>query len=162
MDFSDLFSNGKSGGPGPRRVDRAARLESIMDQGGTDKRARRRLASVRNAGARAHRCSPAAVEEDEPDEAVPEGCSPEHEWWQRGGAIEVKNCGGLSSTQGRRKVRGSSGERGKRGGEGWGCSSPFIGAEGAPGRGGRGGNGGVNGFNVIEDGARLRGVKEGP
>jgi hypothetical protein len=38
---------------------------------------------------------------------------------------------------------------------------PFIGAEGAPGRGGQGGNGGVNGFNVVEDGARLRGVKEG-
>jgi hypothetical protein len=25
MDFSDLFSNGKSSGPGPRHVDRAAR-----------------------------------------------------------------------------------------------------------------------------------------
>jgi hypothetical protein len=30
------------------------------------------------------------------------------------------------------------------------------------GRDGRGGNGGVNGFNAIEDGVRLRGVKEGP
>jgi hypothetical protein len=30
---------------------------------------------------------------------------------------------------------------GKRGGEGRGCSSLFIGAEGASGRGGRGGNG---------------------
>jgi hypothetical protein len=35
---------------------------------------------------------------------------------------------------------GSSGERGKSGGEGRGCSSPFIGTEGAPGRGGWGGN----------------------
>jgi hypothetical protein len=35
----------------------------------------------------------------------------------------------------RRKARGSSGERGKRGSEGRGCSSPFIRAEGAPGRG---------------------------
>jgi hypothetical protein len=43
-----------------------------------------------------------------------------------------------------------------------GFSSFFIGAEGVPGRGGWGGNGGVNGFNTIEDGARLRGVKEGP
>jgi hypothetical protein len=31
-----------------------------------------------------------------------------------------------------------------------------------PGSGGRGGNDSVNGFNAIEDGARLRGVKEGP
>jgi hypothetical protein len=31
------------------------------------------------AGAMAHRCSLAEVEEDEPDEVVPEGCSQEHE-----------------------------------------------------------------------------------
>jgi hypothetical protein len=31
MNFSDLFSNGKSGGPGPRCLNRAVRLESIMD-----------------------------------------------------------------------------------------------------------------------------------
>jgi hypothetical protein len=30
--------------------------------------------------ARAHRCSLAVVERCEPDEAVPEGCSLEHEW----------------------------------------------------------------------------------
>jgi hypothetical protein len=46
------------------------------------------------------------------------------------------------------------GREGRRGGEGHGVSSPFIGAEGAPGRGGQGGNGGVNGFNAIRDGAR--------
>jgi hypothetical protein len=78
MDFSNLFSNGKSG-PGPRRVDRAARLESIVGQGSADKRARWCLAGVRRPCVRAHRWSPAAVEEDEPDEAVPEGCSLEHE-----------------------------------------------------------------------------------
>jgi hypothetical protein len=55
-----------------------------------------------------------------------------------------------------------SGERGKRGGESQGFSSPVIGAEGAPGRGGQGGNGSVNGLNAIEDRARLTGVKEGP
>jgi hypothetical protein len=54
------------------------------------------------------------------------------------------------------------GRDGKRGGEGQGLSSPFIGAEGAPGRGVQGGNSGVNAFNAIEDGASLRGVKEGP
>jgi hypothetical protein len=53
-------------------------------------------------------------------------------------------------------------ERGKRGGEGRGFSSPFTGAEGATGRGSRGGNCGINGFNTNEDGVRLRGVKEGP
>jgi hypothetical protein len=78
MDFSNLFSNGKSG-PGPRRVDRAARLESIVGQGSADKRAQWCLAGVRRPCVRAHRWSPAAVEEDEPDEAVPEGCSLEHE-----------------------------------------------------------------------------------
>jgi hypothetical protein len=54
------------------------------------------------------------------------------------------------------------GREGKRGGEGRGLSLPFIGVEGAPMRGGWEGNDGVNGFNTIEDGARLRGVKEGP
>jgi hypothetical protein len=52
------------------------------------------------AGAGAHRCSLAAVEEDEPDEAVPKGCSREHERWQRGDATEDKNGAGLSSSQG--------------------------------------------------------------
>jgi hypothetical protein len=141
MDFSDLFSNGKSDGPGPWRIEEAARLGSTVDQGGTDKRARRCLGGMRHMGARARQCSPAAVEEDEPDEAVPEGCSPEHERRQRGDATEVKNSSGLSSARGRRKVRGSSRERGKRSGEGRGCSSPFIGTDGALGRGGRGGNG---------------------
>jgi hypothetical protein len=55
--------------------------------------------------------------------------------------MEVENGDDLSSAQGQRKVRGSSGERGKRGGEGRGCSSTFIGAEGTSGRGGWGGNG---------------------
>jgi hypothetical protein len=122
-------------------MEEVARLGSTVDQGGTDKRARRRLGSMRHMGTRAHRCSPMAVEENEPDEAVPEGCSPEHEWRRRGDAMEVKNGSGLSSAGGRRKVRGSSRERGKRGGEGRGCSSPFRGTDGALGRGGRGGNG---------------------
>jgi hypothetical protein len=56
MDFLDLFSNGKSGGPGPRHVDRAVWLESIVDRGGAAKRARWRLAGAPRAGARAHRC----------------------------------------------------------------------------------------------------------
>jgi hypothetical protein len=47
MDFSDLFSNGKSDGPGPRRVDRVARLGSTVDRGGADKRARLRLGVAR-------------------------------------------------------------------------------------------------------------------
>jgi hypothetical protein len=100
MDFSDLFSNGKSDGPGPRRVDRAVRLGSTVDRGGTDKRARRCLGGMRHAGARACRCSLTAVEEDELDEAVLEGCSPEHKRWQRSGATKVKNGGGLSSARG--------------------------------------------------------------
>jgi hypothetical protein len=36
----DLFPNRKSGGPGPQRVDRVVRPNSIMDQGSADKRAR--------------------------------------------------------------------------------------------------------------------------
>jgi hypothetical protein len=64
-------------------------------------------------GARAHRCSPAMVEDDEPDEAAPEGCSLEHERRRRCGATEAKNGGSLSSLRGRRRVPRSSGERGK-------------------------------------------------
>jgi hypothetical protein len=73
---------------------------------------------VRRAGTRARRCSLAVVEEDEP---VPEGCLPEHERRQRGGATEAKNDGGLSSSQGRRKARGSSRERGKGVVRAWGA-----------------------------------------
>jgi hypothetical protein len=43
MDFSDLFSNGKSDGPGTRRVDQVARLGSI-------KRVQRRLVDARALG----------------------------------------------------------------------------------------------------------------
>jgi hypothetical protein len=50
----------------------------------------------------------------------------------------------------------------KRGGEGRGCSSPFIGAEGASGGVAGAVMGSVSGFNAIEDRARLIGVKEGP
>jgi hypothetical protein len=52
-----------------------------------------------------------AVEEDEPNEVAPEGCSPEHGRQRRGDATEVKNGGSLSSARGKRKVRGSSRER---------------------------------------------------
>jgi hypothetical protein len=79
MDFSNLFSNEKSDGLGPRHVDRATWLRSTVERGGADKRAWRRLGGAWREGARAHWCSPAAMEEDEPDEEVPEGCSPEHE-----------------------------------------------------------------------------------
>jgi hypothetical protein len=75
MDFPDLFSNGKSGGPGPRRVDRAAWLGSTVHRGSVDKRVWWHLAGAQHAGTRA---LPVEVEEDEPDEAVPEGCSPDH------------------------------------------------------------------------------------
>jgi hypothetical protein len=82
-----------------------------------------------------------AVEEDEPDEAVAEGRSSEHERWWRGGVMEAKNGGGLSSARGRIRHEGAR----ERGGEGavraGGALRPFIGAEGALGRGGRGGNG---------------------
>jgi hypothetical protein len=40
---------------------------------------------VRRVGAGAHRCSLAVAAEDEPDEAVLEVCSPEHEWRHNGG-----------------------------------------------------------------------------
>jgi hypothetical protein len=58
-------------------MDRAARLGSTVDRGGVDKSVWQRLADAQRAGARACRCSPTAVEEDE---AVLEGCSPKHEW----------------------------------------------------------------------------------
>jgi hypothetical protein len=59
-------------------MDWAAWLESTVDRGGTNERVQRRLSDVWRTGARAHRCSPVAAEEDEPDEAVLEGCSSEH------------------------------------------------------------------------------------
>jgi hypothetical protein len=55
-----------------------------------------------------------AVEEDELDEAVLEGCSLEHERRRRGDEMEAKNNNGLSSVRGRSKAQWSSGERGQR------------------------------------------------
>jgi hypothetical protein len=74
-------------------VDRAAWLGSMVDRGNADKIACRCLASVQRVG--------------EPNEAVPEGCSLEHERRRRGGAMAKKTGGGLSSLRGRRKARGS-------------------------------------------------------
>jgi hypothetical protein len=62
-------------------MDKAAWLGSTVDRGSVDKRAWRSLGGMRHASTRAHQCSPAVVDEDEPNEAVPEGCSPEHERW---------------------------------------------------------------------------------
>jgi hypothetical protein len=109
MDFSDLFSNGKPGGPGPRRVDRAARLESTVDRGGAEKRARWRLDDAWCVGARGCRCSPAVAEEDEPDEALPEGCSSAErrrdggeEWWRLELSVRVKEGARELGTEGKR------------------------------------------------------------
>jgi hypothetical protein len=72
--------------------------------------------------------SPVAAGEDEEDEAVPRGCSPEHRWWQRGGAMEAKSFGDSSSAS----EWGRAKESLKEGEEGAACSevgcSPFIGA----------------------------------
>jgi hypothetical protein len=97
MDFLDLFFNGKSSGPCPQRVDRAAWLGSIMDQGGMDKRARWRLAGMWCASARAHRCSPVAVEEDEPDVAA--------ERWRDGGKERWRLEHGARVKEGVRELR---------------------------------------------------------
>jgi hypothetical protein len=52
----DLFFNSKyHGGPGPRRMDRAARLRSTVDQGDANKRARWCFASAWRMGARTSR-----------------------------------------------------------------------------------------------------------
>jgi hypothetical protein len=52
------------------------------------------------------------VEEDERDEAVPEGCSTEHKQQWRGDAMTAKSGGGLSLAQMQRRVRESSRARG--------------------------------------------------
>jgi hypothetical protein len=57
-----------------------------------DKRVWRRLAGAQRASGRAQRCSPTAVEEDEPDEVGPVGCSPEHERWLELGARAKKGA----------------------------------------------------------------------
>jgi hypothetical protein len=51
-------------------VDWVARLGSTVDRGSADKMARRCVADARRAGARAHWCSLAMAEEEEPVEVV--------------------------------------------------------------------------------------------
>jgi phage protein D len=98
MNFSDLFSNGKSSESGPWRLDWAAQLGSTVDQGDADKRARQRL--------------PAAVEEDKLDEAVSEGCSPEHE--RRNDRDEERRWLELGA-----RVKEGARELGREGKKGW-------------------------------------------
>jgi hypothetical protein len=69
---------------------------------------------------------PVGARDEEGDEVTLRGCSPEHGQRWRGGAMEAKSSGGLSSARRRSGARGSSGEREIRG---W-CS-PFIWAGGA-------------------------------
>jgi hypothetical protein len=83
--------------------------------------------------ARRHRCSLAVAEEEE-DEVMSEGCSPEHQQWQRGGAMMTKSGGGSSSMRERKRARESSRARGKGAGCYAGWSSPFIVVGGASGR----------------------------
>jgi hypothetical protein len=86
------------------------------------------------------------AEEDEQDEAVPEGCSPEHMWRWRGDVPMVKNVRGSSLVQEQRKMRESSVVRGN----GAGCygewSLPFIGVGEAV----TGSNDRSNGLNNID------------
>jgi hypothetical protein len=89
MNFSDLFSNGKPGG--------------------AEKRVWRRLDGAWRVGARACWCSPAAAEEDEPDEALSEGCSSAErrrdggeEWWQLELSVRAKEGAMGLRTEGKR------------------------------------------------------------
>jgi hypothetical protein len=84
VDFwiSDLFSNGKSGGP------RHHGQEGVA-------------VPCWRASTRAHLFSPVVAKEDEPDEAVPEACSLEHERWWRG-SVSVKKTGSGSVGEWRR------------------------------------------------------------
>jgi hypothetical protein len=79
MDFSDLFFNGKiqwtgSTTHGPGGVTQVHCGLRWCGQKGA-------ATPCWRAGVRAHWCSSTAMEEDELDEAVPEGCSQEHEMW---------------------------------------------------------------------------------
>jgi hypothetical protein len=73
-------------------------------------------------GTRDHWCLPAVAEEEGQDEAMLEGCSPEHEQQRGGGVATVKSSGGLSSAREQRRVRESSGVMGK----GDGCSGVVL------------------------------------
>jgi hypothetical protein len=116
---------------------------------------------VRRTGAWSHRCSPTAEEEDEPDEAVPEGCSLEHEQRWRFIAMEMKIGGSLSSARGRRKARGSSGEWGNGAVRAGGAHRFYRGCGSVGEEWTRVVTGAINGFNTIEGRVRLRGVKGG-
>jgi hypothetical protein len=110
--FLEIFLNSR----GPRCKDWAAWPGSTVDQGGVDKRVRWRLA-----GPRAHRCSPATVEEDEPVRRCQRGAHRStsgakrrrvggKEWWWLELIMGVK--------EGAKELE----REGKRGGEGQGLS----------------------------------------
>jgi hypothetical protein len=141
---NELIYNGKSCGPGPRVMDRGRVTQSTMD---------RRWCGPKGTGVRwcAHwslafghsrtweRTSGGTTgrgEHGDPGSGLTRAQAVverrrdrgDERWW-----LELD----VSAKEGVRELKR---ER-KRGGEGRGCSSPFIGAEGASGRGGRGGNG---------------------
>jgi hypothetical protein len=94
--FSDLIFNGKFCGPSPRcggpRTDGAAVRH-------------RRVA-------REHWSSPVLAGDGGGRMSRSRWCSPVTAEWQRGGAPEAANGGGLSSSRGRRRAQRSSRERG--------------------------------------------------
>jgi hypothetical protein len=103
--FLDLIFNGKFHGPSPRRG--GPRTEPVHGGPRTEGAAapHRRVAHGR--------WSSLVMEgEDEPVEVVLGRCSLVTEEWQRGGAPEATNGGGLSLSRGRRRARRSSEERG--------------------------------------------------
>jgi hypothetical protein len=86
-----LFLNGKTRGPGPQRCGPAVRSGPQW----TKSRADRRRSGA--PGTARPRSSLPVAREDEEDEAVPRGCSPEHGQRQRGRVIEAKSGGDSSS-----------------------------------------------------------------
>jgi hypothetical protein len=119
MDFPNLFSNEKSGGPDPRRVDRTAWLRSMVDRGGVNKRARRCLVGARRAG----HCGPRRLVGYSGEAVVERRRGDRDERWR----LEL-----IARAEERERELRSEGERG---GEGQGCSGVYIGGWGASERG---------------------------
>jgi hypothetical protein len=91
--FPNLIFNGKFCGPSPR----CGGLQTAPVHGGPQIED---AAVLRRRAARGRWSSPVTEGEDEPVEAVLGRFSPVTEEWQRGGAPEAANGGGLSSSRG--------------------------------------------------------------
>jgi hypothetical protein len=106
----ELFLNVITHGPGPQQCGPAVRSGPRWTESSADRRRGGALSARSVLGIVGSGSSPTVAREDEEDEAVPRGCSPEHGQRRRGDAMEACSRVGCSPFIGARERQGGGGQ----------------------------------------------------